>query len=66
MSDSETTQAPTAPPDAVVKWRCDGCGKKLEENEVEEYGDGHCHVVPYYNSRVDDWEPEPCGPVVAT
>lgn len=46
-----------------IKWRCEGCGTYLETEEVEPYGDGFCHVVPVYNQRYEDFDPEPCGPV---
>lgn len=51
--------------DALVirkHYRCKGCGAFLEETEVEKYGDGFCHVLPYYDQN-GNAEPMPCGPV---
>lgn len=50
--------------DKLARWRCEFCGDLPPDADVQEYGDGHCHVVPV-QVGYDDWEPQPCGPVSA-
>lgn len=42
---------------------CQGCGKELEENEVDQYSGGLCHAVAVWDARYEEFEREPCGPI---
>ena len=59
--------------DEIVRrrFRCEGCGEFLDEDEVESWDDGFYHVVPVHvcgGSEEACWrlcpEPQPCGPVI--
>ena len=49
--------------DNEKRWRCDWCGEWLDDNDVEPYGRGFCHVVAVHG-RDGEPEPSPCGPVL--
>lgn len=58
----QNSVAADCPSERLVMWRCDGCGHELSDDEVEQYGGSHCHVVAVADAYGNP-EPAPCGPV---
>ena len=47
----------------IEEYSCSGCGIKLSKDDIEPYVESFCHVIVVQIDE-DEWEPQPCGPIL--